>query len=244
MSTYVITSVGDLIRLAALEIGVIGQGDALSADEANDALLILNDMLDGWQTNKQYMYTVQRSVFTPNTTKQVYTMGPGGDFNMPRPVKIERCYVQLNSSGSTSELPIDLVDYDEWAEIVVKGTASPIARIAWPDYQFPLINISMWPVPDATETFIFYCRQALSVLTSLSQQLALPPGYREAIRLMLAIKLCRPYEREVPEGLAEDASLAIGNIKRINKKKILMKCDGAVLARKGVFNYLTGETST
>lgn len=242
--SYVVTTVFDLIRLAALEIGVIGQGDVLSSDEANDALQILNDMLDSWGTNRQYIYTYQRYPFTAATAKQVYTLGPGGDFNMARPVKIDRCYVQLDSSGSTSELPVNVVDYDEWAEIVVKGTQSPIARIVWPDYQYPLINLSFWPVPNINETFIFYMRQALSTLTSINQTLSFPPGYREAIRLMLAIKLCRPYEKSPSADLVADCSLAQGNIKRLNKRKILMKCDGALLARKGVFNYLTGETST
>src|ERR1019366_5078917 len=144
--SYIVTTAYDLIRLALQQIGAIGQNDIPSNDEANDALLILNDMLDGWQTNKQYMYTIQRNVFTIASLKQVYTLGPGGDFNIARPVKIESAYVQLSSSGSTSELPINVVDYDKWSQIVVKGTTSPIGRIMWPDYQYPSINCSFWPV--------------------------------------------------------------------------------------------------
>lgn len=241
---YVVTTVLDLLTLVAKGVGAIGQNENLSSDEANDLLLLLNDMIDSWSIQKQFIYTVQRQPFTIGSLKQVYTMGAGGDFNIPRPPRIESVFVQLPSSGSTSELPMDLVDYDRWSQITVKGTDSSLARTCWPDYQYPLINISFWPIPNATQTFIFYVWQAISEFISLTAQVALPLGYRRAIRYNLQMEAYAHYGRDADPAIQNLASDSKAEIKRINKKVLLMQCDPALVAsnRRG-FNWLTGETT-
>lgn len=241
--SYVVTTVYDLLRLALQTAGAIGQNENPSADEAQDAIMILNDMMDSWSIQKSFVYTVQRTVFTIPSLKQIYTLGPGGDFNAPRPVRIEEVYVQLIGSGDTTELPVDVVDYDQWAEITVKGTASEITRTMWPDYQYPMINCSMWPVPNATQNFVFYMWQLLSQFTTINQTISLPQGYRRAIRYNLAVELFMSYGEDVPPSIQKIADDSMAEVKRVNRKILLMGCDAALLTKSRTFNYLTGETS-
>jgi len=180
----VVTTVLDLLTLSARQAGILGQDEDFSASEANDAIRVFNDMLDAWAAQERFAYTVQKYEFTAPSVKQVYTLGVGGDFDPGfRPMKIEQAYVVVNANvGQTSEIPMDIVNYDDWARITVKGSTSTIARKVWPDYQYPLINCSVWPNPTNIQKFAFYCWQLLSMVSSLSQTLSFPPGFRAALR--------------------------------------------------------------
>src|SRR5690242_5956509 len=83
----------DLIKSALRLAGVLGTGETPSAAEGQDALVILNQMLDSWNAERLMIYTVARQVFSLVANKQAYTLGSGGDFDTPRPPKIE--YVSI-----------------------------------------------------------------------------------------------------------------------------------------------------
>ncbi len=243
MGTSIVT-VRDLIRMTALQVGAIAQNEILSADEENDALQLLNDIIDDWNTQSLLIYTVQRNVFSFPTTKQTYTLGPGGDFNIAvRPERIEVAAVSLNTSTNSTELPLPLVSYDQWSQIIVKGVSSPIPSVMWPDYQFPLINCSFWPIPSTTQSVILYMWEGIAQNTSVNTTLALPPGYKRALRYSLELEMGRLYGKPEDQNLLILVGSSMGNIKRINTRMRgqLMKCDSAVLPHKGVYNYYTGQ---
>lgn len=73
---------------AAQLIGVIGQGETLSAADAQVFLHRLNAMVSGWRTQPNTVVAIDREVFPLVANKQTYTIGIGGDFNVPRPMTI------------------------------------------------------------------------------------------------------------------------------------------------------------
>src|SRR3989304_3628268 len=74
--------------------GVIGKGESLDADESADGLAALNSMLESWQTDRLFVYQIREDKFTLLTGFFGYTVGTGGDFNIPRPVKLEdTCFI-------------------------------------------------------------------------------------------------------------------------------------------------------
>lgn len=240
-----VTTVQDLIRLALLSVGVIGQNQNPSAADAKDALLILNGMVSMWRLQSLMAYSIQRNVFTYPSLKQSYTLGPGGDFDMPRPVKIERAGVILPGTSNDTELPVEIVDFDSWGRITVKNIASPIVEKIWPDYAFPLTNLNFWPYPNATQQLALYTWGALSSFPSLNTQLVLPDGYEGALRYNLACELAPNYGKDLPakiEQLAIDYKAAI---KTINDqlRDVLMACDAGILTRGRTFNFYTGDNS-
>src|SRR5712675_1315281 len=80
----------DLITTAAQLLGAIGQGEALTADEATAGLRRLNSMLDAWSIDKLMIYNMQQESFTwaANTTSR--TIGSGGAFDATRPIKLSK----------------------------------------------------------------------------------------------------------------------------------------------------------
>lgn len=231
------------MRLAMLTAGIIGQGENPNADEAQDALMLLNDILDEWATDSLTIYTIPRTVFTYPSLQQVYTLGPGGDFNMVRPVKIEKISLIAATGATASELPVEIVNFEKWSEITVKQTSSPLVQKIWVDYANPLINLTFWPIPNQAQQIAFYTWQALTAFTTVGQTLALPPGYRKALRYKLARELRAHYGREADVEVNTLGDDALGKLKNVNSKthEVQSRCDSAVVGNKRAFNYLTGE---
>src|SRR5262245_39397408 len=141
----------DLIASSLRLIGALASGETPPAGEAADAVVILNQMLDAWSANELMVFTLSRQVFTLQAGKQTYTMGPGGDFNAPRPARIQ--YWSIISNQSPAQ-PLELAANSEfltdpeWQAVRVKNITSPLPRKLYDDGGFPLRSLSFWPVPD------------------------------------------------------------------------------------------------
>lgn len=241
-----VTTGNDIIRLALQLVGAIGEGETPTTNESTDAQLILNDLIEELSINSLIVYTIQRYVFQTLTAKQVYTIGTGGDIDLGigRPNRFEDVYIQIAASGSTSELACTMVNYDDWAKIPVKGTQSPIARKVWLDYQYPLINMSVWPLPSAVQAFVFYVWQSITAITDLSATLALPPGYKKMLRYMLAVELFPQYGLDVPADTQRTAARAMGAVKKLNTRmnQLISGVDPALVGNSRAFNFYTGDS--
>ncbi len=82
------TSAGAIIRASLLDLGIIQPSETVGPDMAQDGLLRLNNLVSGFQTQPQTSNAVVRTLFPITADKQTYTIGLGGDFNVPRPTKI------------------------------------------------------------------------------------------------------------------------------------------------------------
>src|SRR5574340_36069 len=108
-----VTTAQDIIISALKRIRVLGKGDILDSEDANDSLDILNMMLESWSLDKLYVFEEAQVNFPFIGGKQDYTIGPGGDFSVAsRPLKLVSAFTRSNRSEEhTSELqsPKDLV---------------------------------------------------------------------------------------------------------------------------------------
>lgn len=235
-------SVQEAIRNALILVGAIGQDEQPSASEAQDALNWLLKMMDSWSADSIDIYTVQRSIW-PLGTKQVMTAGPGGDWDMPyAPPKIEEAYCQITSTEPPSEIPLDVLTAQEWAAIPVKGTPSTIPRKLWCDAQWPLANISLFPVPQGQNNIVLYMWQQLTGLfSSLTDNIVFPPGYALGIVFNLALILAPTYGKTLSDDIKGQALMYKSRFERKNLRPQILQCDNATLARPAVFNWLTGQ---
>ena len=87
---------------AMMDLGIIGQGETPSAADIQLVLRRLNSMVNSWAIQSLTVPAVQRQVFPLIANKQTYTIGPGGDFDLPRPTaqSIQGAGLLLNGFGS------------------------------------------------------------------------------------------------------------------------------------------------
>ncbi len=96
MSTTALT----ILTACFQDIGVLAQGQTLGPAESQDGLRRLNNLVSGLQTQPETSNAVVRMVFPITADKQTYTIGLGGDFNVPRPNKISGAGLLLQGLAS------------------------------------------------------------------------------------------------------------------------------------------------
>ncbi|HLJ26561.1 MAG TPA: hypothetical protein VKY85_07610 [Candidatus Angelobacter sp.] len=232
----------DLIASALRLIGVLASGEVPTAAEANDGLTILNQMIDSWGTERLALFTIQRQVVVPAVLKQAYTLGAGGDFNLPRPPRVDRVgVISLTNAAQPLELPLELLTDAGWQAIPVKNITSSLPLKVWNDLGFPLMTLNFWPIPNVQVNFALYTWTALTQFPDLVTDETFPPGYMKALRYNLAVDLAPEFGRsDVPPVVAAQAVSSKAVIKALNIPLLDLRCDTALVnQRGGHYNWIT-----
>lgn len=211
------TTAVDLITLALKDIGALGIGQAISAEDTMDALATLNMMLDQWSEERLSVYHLIDTAHQANGSIS-YTVGPGGDFDIPRPIKINAAYARLQSSGAGSAVDyrIGMIDArEDYARIALK-TLSSFPEYAFYDSDFPLGNLFLYPVPNSSYELHIVTMDTLPQFATSAVVVNLPGGYKAAIRYNLACFLAPSYQLPISPELKALATNAKRVIKRAN----------------------------
>lgn len=220
------TSALDIVTGAAKLLGVVFKSEALDADEANDGLILLNDMLDSWSNDDMTTFSATLESFAL-TGASSYTIGVGGTFNTSRPIDIQSAVVRLASV----DYPLKLITQDQYQEeIAIKSITSPIPQYLTYDNGYPLGTIKMYAVPTSGSTLTLLSDKPLANLSALTTVVDLPPGWKRALKYNLAMDLGPQYGVEVPASVAATANTSLGAIKRataINNAMPFMPDSGA-----------------
>lgn len=143
-------TVNDLITGALRMIGELSPGQQPSASEAAAGLELLNAILENWEVQHRKVFVIDELQFPLVSGTQTYTMGPGGDFDTYRPVKIQAANIIYSDTANPLEgvsHPLDLVNSSEFAGITEKGMQALRPLKLYNDNDFPLLNLSLWPIP-------------------------------------------------------------------------------------------------
>lgn len=230
----------DIITSAMQNIGAIALGETPSAEEAIDGLSTLNSLVDQWNNEGMMLYTSSNNVFNFVAGKGVYTLGNGGDFNIPRPLIINECYTR-DSIGN--DYPIYVTDdIHEYAQITAKYTNSTLPLIVLDGGEYPLKNLTFWPIPSSGSfRFVIWSSIVLSAFANLTDTISLPQGYRPALEFNLAVYLAPKYGKKVTKDLENLALETKAQIKRTNTVVSEMVTDPVLNGKGKAFNYYTGK---
>ena len=222
----------DIINSAFRITNATASGELPSASESQDALVILNDMLDAWNAESLSIFTEQPKEFAL-TTAQAYTLGPGGDFNAVRPARIDRGVLKVYSNPIFPlELPLKSYTDAEWASITLKSLANTYPEGFWDDGGYPLRTLSFWPIPIGSSQLavVLYVWVALNQYVSLNDTHTFPPAYARAIKYNLAAELVANGFGEISQTIVAAATESKATLQRMNAgdKVPLLTCDRAV----------------
>ncbi len=220
----------DLISSSLRLINVIAAGEPTPIDMANDALAALNDMIDSWNTDRLSIFTTRSDDFPYVLNQQTYTLGTGGDFDMPRPPQIDAMSTIIYNPDSDNpvEYPIPIWNVQQWqTEITVKKTVGTFPLGCYDDGGFPLRTLNFWPIPTQQpgNTCRIYSWQALTEPATLATVISVPPGYRKAFRFNLAVDLAGEFAAPVPPNVAQEAVLSLARVKTLNLPDISITSD-------------------
>lgn len=226
----------ELIKSSLRLIGVIAYAETPTAEEANDALLTLNDLLETWSTERLSVYGAANESFVTVAGLATYTIGPGGNWNTTRPVRISGAYCTFGG-----------VDFGirEWGQeqyngVRLKTQQQDIVERYLFINDLPLGRVTLWPVPSSIMPIVLSTDRVLTAAAALATSLSFPPGYALALKHALAIMLAPEYGATIGAEIAQVAKESKANIKRANREPRRMTFD-SMLTTDGPAIWQTGD---
>jgi len=231
------TTFAQICTRAAKSIRYLGRNETMTAQDANDALISFNAMLDSWSNETLLSYVVLERSFTLVINQGQYTIGTTGspNINATRPLDITQAYVQ--DSGGNNFL-LNIKPRDWWNQIGNRGATitSQIPTDLFYDPQYPLGVINIFPLPLIAYTVFYDSTQDQVDGTNLGDTISMPPGYERAYETNLAIELIASgfpamLDDKSMATLAENARQSKANIKRTNMKEVIANYDAYITSK-------------
>ena len=234
------TTARDLITAALEDVGVIGVGQTPLAEDINGGLVRLNRMIAQWQRKRWLIYHLLDVHFV-STGAQSYTVGPGGNFNIPRPDRLENGnFFRQNFGGSdfnhdynhdfggssvrAIDYPLTLIEARESYNLIAMKRLSSWPEYIWYDPANPLGIVYIYPVPLAGQFELHLAvKDTLQSFVNLTTAVTLPPEYEEALEYNLAVRFAVKYQIELDGNLGSLAQSALDTIRAANTQVPFMQ---------------------
>ncbi len=236
ITSSVIQMIARAMRLA----GAIGVGETPSDQEAADGLEALQHMIDSWNTERLFAYCIIDESLTLNGSQQDYTIGPSGDLNTTRPVRIDNSsYIQFQGIS----FPLQIVEVQAWDSIPAKSTQSNIPWVMYVKYGYPLITVRFYTYPTSAGAVAHITSwQQLQAFTSLTDELSMPPGTARAIVYSLAEEFGGPeFGLTISPDVHRIATKARANLKRVNAPMRVARLEVGYMNRMRGANIYQGN---
>lgn len=255
----------ELLSGAHRLLGLVNSGNVLPEAVYQDNLVALNQMIDSWSTERLAVFCTQDQTYYWEAGARIRTLGPTGDFVYILATQSEIPIVTqdedyIGVDDATTQRPILLDDSTyfrdpatnvsygikfinqlQYNNIAVKTVQSTYPQVMFVNMTFPDITLSVYPVPSRMLEFHFISVQPLANATTLSTDLAFPPGYLRAFRYNLALELAPEFNVEPPPEVRRVAMYSKRNLKRINNPRDLMAMPYSIIARRNRYNIYAGN---
>jgi hypothetical protein len=230
-------SAGTLIAGGMRLIGAIGTGETPTADEFQDGLASLNDLLEIWSTQNLAVWGSQDVTFNTVAATAAYTIGPTGTWVTDRPVRINDS--PFCTVGGVN-FPIDLIGQADYDLTALPSQSGQIVERMLFINDFPNGRLTLWPVPTAIIPITMNIDRVLTQVANVATVLAMPPGYLLALRYALGIVMAPDFGRPVTDDVARVAQTSFAALKRANKVRRTAGFDAALTGGRGPVSYQRG----
>lgn len=220
---------GVLVRRAMRLLGVIATGETPTADEMNDGLGSINDLLQNLSLQNLAMFGSSVETFATIAGQAVYSIGPGGNWDTTRPVRIAGDGI---CTFNGVDFPVTQIGQGEYDAIGLKTQQQPIVEKLLYINANPLGLITLWPVPSGIVNIGLNTDRVLTAVTDSNTAMVFPPGYLLYFRYALAILMAPDYGVQITAEISGPASKALADIKRANKVIRRSTFDGALVGNE------------
>lgn len=215
----------DLIQSSMRLAGILESGETATADEINDALAVLNDVIENWTTGTLSVWQTANESFTLVPGQSTYTIGVGGDFNTARPVRIEGAYCTVQGV----DFPIQIIDQLQYNLLSLKSQQEQIVLQMVYQNDMPLGRIILWPVPAAAIPLVMSTSTSLVPVATTATSIEYPPGGAKALRYTLAVELAGEFGVPVLQTVADTYRDCVADFKRSMKRQVSSNFDTAII---------------
>lgn len=182
-----------IITDAMIDSGKLKEGGTPSSSQLMQYMRRLNDMVNFEQTQGLKLW-LNEDVTIPLVAGQTaYTLGPGGNVNMTKPLKpLQAYYLLTTNPAAETRRPLTLLSWNDW--LILSPTNQPGAiNSVFVDKQQTFLRANMWLTPDVTaatngEVHVLLQTQVTNVI-SLTETMNFPIEWRMFLHWGLADEL-------------------------------------------------------
>lgn len=202
------TTTGQDIVYGALRlISSITPGEAIEGTEANNALLVLNEMLAAFSIEWGLINVTTAESFNLTVGTTSYTIGSSGVFNTVRPDTIFNQWIYDTNAGI--RYPLKQVSDNQYNAITL-NTIQSIPKVLYYDPQYPLGIIYIYPTAGGTNYQLnIESYKPIMQFATLSTAMNLPGEYFKTLKWLLAEDLAPEYGYE----FTQDQKMVLQDIK-------------------------------
>lgn len=208
-------AVSTMILRSMRMTGEKARGDTLDSNEQVECLAELNTFLEASGIDPLLCYQLVQESFALSANTVSYTIGPGATLSTAaRPTKLsDPCFVRDSSSLDSA---LTIINAEAYGRIVMKSAGQTYPKWIFYDRGFDSSGygtVYLYPAPISNLTLFINSEKQLGTVSSVSQNLSLPPGYQLFIESNFAIHLAAgqtPISAEVAR-IARDSKAAIKN---------------------------------
>jgi len=220
------TTAGALIRQALGLTNAVGVDQTLTADETSDCLSVLNDIYEDLSNQKLAIWANHNETFNTVEGTATYTIGVGGTWNTVRPIRINDPAI---CTFQGADYPVTAINQADYNLIPVKTMTSQIVERYLYVNEFPLGQITLWPVPSLVVPITLSIDNVLTNIASAATTLSFPAGYSKMLKYMLAVDLAPLFGKEASSLIRKTALDTLANIKRVNNKTPTVRLDNSLM---------------
>lgn len=239
----------DLGTKALRLVKAAGQGVPASQADLQIAFEACQDMFDAWAIDRLTVYRTLRTtvavVAGKGSPSNPYTVGTGGNIDIPRPTWLPNAGIEWTDQTPAMERPIDIVDSHEWSKVPMKALSSALPQRLHYDGEFEtsgasvgLGHIFLHPVPngDRPLNLVLYLPTPMSGFADIgTTEYTFPPGYAEALKYQLAKRLAVEFDKSLSPDAQQLAIESFAVIKRPNAKIPNLRADYGLPRSSGAY---------
>jgi hypothetical protein len=247
------TTVREIIKSALTKNNAIQPGELPTDSDLDISLEALEGMIDSWSNEKLMIYSFRPFYFVATAGQQVFTLGPGGDWDTPRPMSIQQAYLSYNAQinntnpvtisfpSNVADLPIAQANDSQWASIAVKQLSAVFPTILYDDGNYPLRNIYLYPIQNVQQVITLWLWEPLNNFDNLDDPIEFPPGYERCIIYNLAMELAPEFGKTLSEEVISTAATSKMILAAVNSDPQVMGSDRALGRYTSVWNWIYGD---
>lgn len=218
-----------LIRGALLAGQCLDQNEDIDNEQANDALDILNELLNLWTANGWIHYIVAQENFSLTSGTSIYSIGDGATWDTDRPHDIISGFLR----EGTTDYPLDIMTRDDYNKTWNKSSGARPTRLYYqPTYPDGTVWLDYAPANNNITAYLDL-QKPFAAITSLDSPISLPSEYYFAIRYNLAALYAPEYGRTAPDDVKRAASAGIDTLRKLNAEHATAFLDIALQPKSG-----------
>lgn len=185
---------------ALMLIGVASAEQPIHAFTAQNALEMLNAMLDSWSTERLLTFTRPKIPLVLVPGRDTYTWGvsePPADIPREPPVRLELALLTVEDTTPGLEWELEIFTQSEYeASVWLKGMESTYPSMLYLEASQPVARLHVWPIPQHAYTLQLLPWSAHAPYAGWDDVLPWPNGYQRAMTWNLALELAPQYGAE------------------------------------------------